>query len=165
MGEPAVLLVWGPLVVGDSYYVTGAHWSWDVTWLSLLFALGPTTVLFGKHTDKIVADQEKGVRTLPVILGEQRSRYGVIATLCTQYVLSIALVVTGKVRPPLLLVLLTVPNLITVCRIYCAPKPAHRPPSYPKDIWPLWFSAHAFGHTRLFTSLFLLGILIDCVLY
>lgn len=165
MGEPAVLLVWGPLMVGGSYYVTSAHWSWDVTWLSLLFALGPTTVLFGKHTDKIIADQEKNVRTLPVILGEQRSCYVVMAMLCTQYVLSIALVVTGKFHPALLLVLLTVPNLIKVCRIYSAPKPTHRPQSYPEDIWPLWFSAHAFGHTRLFTSLFLAGVLIDCLFY
>ena len=69
LGEPAVLLVWGPLMVGGSYYVLAGTWSWDVTWLSLVFALGPTTVLFGKHTDKLEADSSKGVNTLPVILG------------------------------------------------------------------------------------------------
>ena len=79
LGEPAVLLVWGPLMVGGSFYVLAGHWSWDVAWLSLVFALGPTTVLFGKHTDKLEADKGKGVNTLPVILGERRSRYCVLA--------------------------------------------------------------------------------------
>ena len=165
MGEPAVLLVWGPLMVGGTYYVTSSLWSWDITWLSLLFALGPTTVLFGKHTDKLTADRDKGVKTLPVILGELRSRYVVIAMLCTQYLLSIGLVVSGKFHPALLLVLLNLPNLIGVCKIYTAPKPKTRPQDYPEEVWPLWFSAHAFRHTRLFTSLFLLGVLIDCLLY
>ena len=35
MGEPAVLLVWGPLMVGGTYYVVTGLWSWDVCWLSL----------------------------------------------------------------------------------------------------------------------------------
>jgi 1,4-dihydroxy-2-naphthoate octaprenyltransferase len=30
LGEPAVLLVWGPLMVGDTYYVTAGQWSWAV---------------------------------------------------------------------------------------------------------------------------------------
>ena len=45
----------GPLMVGGSYYVLAGAWSWDVAWLSIVFALGPTTVLFGKHTDKLEA--------------------------------------------------------------------------------------------------------------
>ena len=30
LGEPAVLLVWGPLMVGGTYYVTSGSWSWPV---------------------------------------------------------------------------------------------------------------------------------------
>ena len=41
---------------------------------SLPYAILVTTVLFGKHIDKIEADTKKGVRTLPVILGEARAR-------------------------------------------------------------------------------------------
>jgi 1,4-dihydroxy-2-naphthoate octaprenyltransferase len=165
LGEPAVLLVWGPLMVGGSYYVTAGHWSWDVTWLSLLFALGPTTVLFGKHTDKLAADRDKGVKTLPVMLGEKRSRTVVIAMLLAQYLLSIGLVVSGSFHWALLLVFLSLPNLAEVHRAFRAPKPTVRPENYPEEIWPLWFSAHAFRHTRQFTSLFLLGVLIDALLH
>ncbi len=165
LGEPAVLLVWGPLMVGGSYYVTTAQWSWDVTWLSLLFALGPTTVLFGKHTDKLSADRDKGVRTLPVILGDALSRKVVVAMLASQYLLSIALVVNGSFHWALLLVLFNLPKLIQVSRVYQLPKPASRPEAYPEEVWPLWFSAQAFGHTRTFTSLFLVGLLIDCLFH
>ena len=111
LGEPAVLLVWGPLMVGGSYYVLAGQWSWDVTWLSLVFALGPTTVLFGKHTDKLELDRAKAVNTLPVILGEKLSRQCVMAMIAGQYLLSVALVVSGSFGWPLLLVLINLPRL------------------------------------------------------
>ncbi|MFP6655937.1 MAG: prenyltransferase, partial [Myxococcota bacterium] len=70
LGEPAVLVVWGPLMVGGSYFVITGTWSQEVALASLAYALGPTAVLFGKHTDKIEFDRGKGIRTLPVLLGE-----------------------------------------------------------------------------------------------
>jgi 1,4-dihydroxy-2-naphthoate octaprenyltransferase len=161
LGEPAVLLVWGPLMVGGSYYILAGHWSWDVTWLSLVFALGPTTVLFGKHTDKLAADKAKGVNTLPVIIGERLSRHCVLAMIIAQYLLSIALVMTGSFGWPLLLVLVNLPKLPALYRIFQQPKPDAKPGIYPAEVWPLWFSAQAFRHTRQFTSLFLLGVVLD----
>jgi 1,4-dihydroxy-2-naphthoate octaprenyltransferase len=164
LGEPAVLLVWGPLMVGGSYYVLAGQWSWDVTWLSLVFALGPTTVLFGKHTDKLEADRTKDVNTLPVILGERVSRYAVLGMIAAQYLLSTLLVVTGVFGWPLLLVWAALPVMHGVMAIYRDPKPESRPHGYPGAVWPLWFSAHAFRHTRRFTSLFLVGVIVDTLL-
>jgi len=161
LGEPAVLLVWGPLMVGGTYYVVAGHWSWDVTWLSLMYALGPTTVLFGKHTDKLEADRSKGVNTLPVLLGERRSRACVLAMITAQYLICGYLVAAGSFGWPLLLVLASLTNVPALLRVYRATKPEARPEGYPEEVWPLWFSAHAFRHTRRFTSLFLLGLLID----
>ncbi len=165
LGEPAVLLVWGPLMVGGSFYVLAGYWSWDVTWLSLVFALGPTTVLFGKHIDKLEADKSKGVNTLPVILGERWSRRSVLAMIGAQYVLCIALVVAGSFSWALLLVLVNLPKLPGLLRIYQHPKPEEKPGKYPEEAWPLWFSAYAFRHTRQFTSLFLVGVVLDTLLY
>ncbi len=164
LGEPAVLLVWGPLMVGGSYYVLVGEWSWAVTWLSLLFALGPTTVLFGKHTDKLEADSSKGVRTLPVLLGEATARRCVVAMIAIQYLLSVILVLAGSFGWPLLLVLLNLPQLPRLFAVFRRPKPDVAPPHYPGDVWPLWFSAHAFRHTRRFTPLFLLGVVLDTLL-
>lgn len=83
--------------------------------------------------------------------------------LASQYVLTIVLVAAGLVHWALLVVFLDLPNLIDVWKIYNAPKPTERPDYYPDDIWPLWFSAHALRHTRRFTGLLLLGLLVDCV--
>ena len=165
LGEPAVLLVWGPLMVGGSYYVLTGLWSWDIAWLSLVFALGPTTVLFGKHTDKLEADKSKGVNTLPVILGERRSRQCVLGMIATQYLLSAVLVLNGSFGWPLLLVFANSTSLPSLFAIFQRPKPETAPEGYPREVWPLWFSAHAFRHTRRFTSLFLAGVVLDTLLF
>ena len=56
LGELAVLLVWGPLMIGGGYYVLTGTWSWKVVIASLPYALGVTTVIFGKHIDKYLED-------------------------------------------------------------------------------------------------------------
>ena len=165
LGEPAVLLVWGPLMVGGSYYVLAGHWSWDVTWLSLVFALGPTTVLFGKHTDKLEADRAKGVNTLPVMLGERLSRYCVLGMIAAQYLLSGFLVLSGAFSWALLLVFISLRSWPRLQAVFGQPKPDSRPSDYPEEVWPLWFSAHAFRHTRQFTTLFLFGVVLDTLLH
>jgi 1,4-dihydroxy-2-naphthoate octaprenyltransferase len=165
LGEPAVLLVWGPLMVGGSYYVLAGAWSWDVAWLSLVFALGPTTVLFGKHTDKLEADQRKGVHSLPVIIGERRARHSIAIMISAQYLLCVALVLAGSFSWPLLLVLLNLPWLPRMFAILARRKPDSSPSDYPADVWPLWFSAWTFRHTRRFTTLFLAGVILDTVFF
>lgn len=165
LGEPAVLLVWGPLMVGGSYYVLTGEWSADVTWISLVFALGPTAVLFGKHTDKLEADQRKAIHTLPVILGERAARRTIAVMFGTQYLACIALVLVGSFRWPLLLVLLTLPALPRLLQVLHHAKPGTPPADYPAGVWPLWFSAWCFKHTRQFTSLLLVGVMLDSVLY
>jgi 1,4-dihydroxy-2-naphthoate octaprenyltransferase len=165
LGEPAVLLVWGPLMVGGTYYVLSGTWSADVAWLSVVFALGPTTVLFGKHTDKWEADKRKAVHTLPVIVGERIARLSIVGMVCAQYALCIALVLAGSFHWPLLLVLANIPSLPALLRVLGRGKPGAPPESYPPHVWPLWFSAHAFSHTRRFTTLFLAGVLLDTLLY
>ena len=52
LGELAVLIVWGPLMVGGGYYCITGEWSWPVVLASIPYALGPVTVIFGKHIDK-----------------------------------------------------------------------------------------------------------------
>lgn len=164
LGELAVLAVWGPLMVGGGYAVITGHWSWEICLLSLPVALGATTVLFGKHIDKLAADRAKGVRTLPVILGEPLSRAAVQIMLATEYALVLALVGAGLIGWPALLVLLAGPAALQVARTFNAPAPTERPATVPADIWPLYFSAFAFWHTRRFGGLFLLGLVLDVLL-
>jgi len=164
LGEPAVLLVWGPLMVGGTYYVLTGNWSWDVTWLSLLYALGPTSVLFGKHIDKLDADSGKKIRTPPVILGEKMSRYSVVGMLIAQFFVIAYLVYSGFFHPIMLIVLGAAFSLKRVFRVFSHPRPKSPPPELPKGVWPLYFVATAFWYSRRFGLLFLVGLLLDSVL-
>ena len=74
LGEPTVLIVWGPLMVGGSYYAATGTIPGAVILASLPYALLCTTVLMGKHIDKIPWDAADGTHTLPVILGEAAAR-------------------------------------------------------------------------------------------
>ena len=59
LGEIAVLIVWGPLMIGGGYYVITGSWDWNVVIASLPYALGVTGVIFGKHIDKYETDKER----------------------------------------------------------------------------------------------------------
>lgn len=163
LGEPAVLIVWGPLMIGGGYYVVTGDWSWNVVIASLPYALGVTGVLFGKHIDKLTADAEKKIRTLPVLLGERNARYTVMGMILLQYLLVLYLVATRFFTPALLLVLLALPKLALIWGIFREPKPAERPEDYPDDAWPLWFVSFAFMHNRRFGALFMVGLIVDAV--
>jgi 1,4-dihydroxy-2-naphthoate octaprenyltransferase len=82
-----------------------------------------------------------------------------------QYALCIALVLAGSFHWPLLLVMANLPALPALLRVLGGRKPDAAPEGYPPNVWPLWFSAHAFSHTRRFTTLFLAGVLLDTLLF
>ena len=163
MGEPAVLIVWGPLMVGGSYFVITGQWSNEVAVASIAYALAPTAVLFGKHIDKLDADREKRIRTLPVLLGERISRKVVLGMLIFQYFLIGGLIFTGYFSPTLIIVLAAIPSLKRVFDTYRDPRPASPPPEA-EGVWPLWFVAVTFWYTRRFGGLFLLGLIADVIL-
>ena len=162
LGEPGVFLVWGPLmVVGTFFVATGAILGW--VWVaSLPYAILVTTVLFGKHIDKIEADTRKGVRTLPVILGERRARLVARVLMIAFYPIVLGAVVLGWIGPWVGLVVLGIPRLLTVLRTFSAPRPESPPHSYVG--WPLWFVGAAFIHTRRAGGLLILGLILNALL-
>jgi 1,4-dihydroxy-2-naphthoate octaprenyltransferase len=165
LGEPSVVLVWGPLMVGGTYFVvTGGHWSNGAVLVSLVYAMGPTTVLFGKHTDKLEADRQKGVKTLPVILGEKISRHTTIGLWIFQYLLLAGLVAGQILGWAFALVLLAVPKCVWAIKIYLHPRPTEPPAELPPNVWPLFLSAVAFVYNRLFGIIFLAALLLDVIL-
>jgi 1,4-dihydroxy-2-naphthoate octaprenyltransferase len=161
LGEPGVFIVWGPLMVGGTFFVaTGQLPGW--VWLaSLPYAILVTTVLFGKHIDKIEADAAKAIRTLPVILGEARARLVAQAMMVAFYPIVLAAALFGFIGPWVALVVLGIPRLIQVLRVFGQPKPNVPPRSYVG--WPLWFVGAAFIHTRRAGALLILGLLLNAI--
>jgi 1,4-dihydroxy-2-naphthoate octaprenyltransferase len=163
LGEIAVLIVWGPLMIGGGYYVITGAWDWRIVVASLPYALGVTGVIFGKHIDKYEVDKAKGIHTLPVLLGEKRSRYVVVAMMILQYLSVAYLVLTRFLTPVPLLVLLALSTFSRMLPMFRQPKPAEKPEDFP-DVWPNYFVAAAFVHNRAFGLWFLLGLLLDMAL-
>jgi 1,4-dihydroxy-2-naphthoate polyprenyltransferase len=166
MGEIAVLLVWGPLMIGGGYYVLSGAWDWNVTWASIPYYFGVTTVIFGKHIDKIQVDLAKKIYTLPVILGEKASRYAVVGMMTLPYLIVLGMVFGRYFTPVMLLVFLALPTLRRVLPNFLKPRPETRPKDFPdgQGGWPLFFAPLAFANNRAFGGLFMIGLLLDVAL-
>src|SRR5262249_41610381 len=152
LGEPTVLVVWGPLMVGGTYYAATGTIPGAVILASLPYALLCTTVLMGKHIDKIPWDAADGTHTLPVILGGRPARRVTQAMFVLFYVGVVALVIARILPVASLLVVLSLPILRRVWVAYSHPKPAESP--FPNPVWPLYFAALSFVVTRRAGGLF-----------
>lgn len=163
LGEPGVFIVWGPLMIGGTYYVTAGELPGPGVWLATIpYALAVATVLMGKHIDKLEADRAKGIRTLPVILGERAALRLNMAAMVAFYLIVVALVAIGRLGVWVLLVALALPRLREVLKIYTRPKPSEPPEDY--AVWPLWYVSWAFYHNKRAGLLFVLGLVLNLVL-
>jgi len=161
LGEPDVFLTWGPLMVAGTYFSAVGHLPWQVWVASVPYGLLCTTVLMGKHIDKIPYDAPTGTRTIPVILGEARARSLTSGLLVAFYVTLAGAVLLGALPWPTLLVLGGLPVLRKVIGALRSPRPDEPPPGFP--VWPLWFAAIMFVHIRRAGELLVLGLLLAAV--
>ncbi|HSR29019.1 MAG TPA: prenyltransferase, partial [Anaerolineae bacterium] len=165
LGEIALMLVWGPLMVGGGYYVLTGLWDWNVVLAGLSYSLGVAAALMGKHIDKLDMDAAMHIRTLPVLLGDRLARYATLFFIVLQFLLLAYLIIVGFFTPVMLIVFLSLPMFFRiVVPMYRNLKPAERPEDYPAEIWPLWYVATAFAFSRRFGILFLAGLILDTIL-
>lgn len=156
LGELDVLVTWGPLMVGGVYYAGTGTLPWQVVVAAFVYALLPTTVLMGKHIDKLPYDGPAGTRTLPVLTGERAAKALTVGLMVLYYSGVVALVAAGALPWPALLTLGGLPTLGWVWRRFREPKPVDPPPGNP--VWPLWWAPLAFIHTRRAGALLILGL-------
>ena len=166
MGELAVLVVWGPLMIGGGYYVITHTWNWNVVIASLPYVLGVTTVIFGKHIDKFKIDKVKRIFTLPVLIGEKAARYAVLTMMILPYFITTFLIISRFFTPVMVVVLLAIPTLLKTYPTLLKPKPEIRPADFPdgQGGWPLYFAPLAFVNNRSFGLWFLMGLVLDVAL-
>lgn len=160
LGELAVFLVWGPLMVGGVYWVVSGDWGPEIAMLSALFGLGPTLVVLGKHTDKRGDDAARGIRTLPVILGPVWSPRLMVVVAAGQVAGGLVWAwSTGSWAYAVLLAALPATwRLVWVC---LRKRPTARPKGYPAHVWPLWYTAVGFRFARATGAALALGALLD----
>jgi 1,4-dihydroxy-2-naphthoate polyprenyltransferase len=160
-GEPSVFVIWGPLMIGGTYFAATGTIPTDVWWATVPYALLVTTVLMGKHIDKIPWDAPQRINTIPVLLGDRVARTTTIALMVAFYVAVIALVLTGTLPVWTMCVLLAVGSFRRSASAFTRPKPERAPDRYP--LWPLWYGPLAFVHTRVAGLLLVMGLVAGAI--
>lgn len=160
IGELSIFVIWGPIMIGGVYYVLTGIWDWTVVLASIPVGLNVVTINLGKHTDKLKEDKVKGVRTLPVLVGETAARYITMAAILLSYLITLYLVfVTRFFTPVMLLIFAAIKPAQIALQRMSKPRPDAPPAGYP--IWPRWFSTVCFVHNRVFSNYFVLALIID----
>lgn len=186
LGEPAIFLIWGPLMICGSYYVLAETLSWGVLLASVPYGIAVTSVLMGKHLDKQDKDRAKGVRTLPVVLGDARARSATQLMIWSFYLLIVALVALHFLPWPALLALVSIPRANRFIHTLASPTPATPAEAFamaqdviPADLrarfdanapaesfplWPLWYVAWGVWWVRVAGGWFVGGLIIAALL-
>ncbi|HEU0103639.1 MAG TPA: prenyltransferase [Mycobacteriales bacterium] len=161
LGEPDVFLTWGPLMIAGTYFSAVGDLPWQVWVASVPYGLLCTSVLMGKHIDKIPYDEPTGTRTLPVLLGERRARSFTAGLLVSFYVTTLLAVLVGALPWPVLVVAVAVPTLVKVLGAFRDGRPDQPPPGFP--VWPLWFAAVCFVHVTRAGAALVAGLAVAAV--
>jgi 1,4-dihydroxy-2-naphthoate octaprenyltransferase len=159
LGELTALVVWGPLMIGGTYFVITGGLPAGIWLATLPFGLAVASVLVGKHIDKRSADMGVGVRSLPVLLGEKRSLALNKVAFSLFFLLVVALVVLRVTGPWVLLTFLALPRFVQVWRAYSRPRPQEPPEGW--TVWPLWYVGWAMLFNRRAGELFTLGLFLN----
>ncbi len=125
---------------------------------SLPYGLLCTTVLMGKHIDKIGYDEPLGIRTLQVLLGETCARTVTLAMMVGFYLLIAVKRHAGCHALAALLVAGALPRLAKVWPYFLRRRTQQPPPAFP--VWPLWYAALAWLHVRQAGALLVVGLAI-----
>lgn len=161
LGELDVLITWGPLMVGGVYFAGLGTVNSKVMLAATVYALLPTTVLMGKHIDKVPYDRPIRTFTLPVLLGEGRAKALTQGLLALYYLGVIGCVLVGAMPWLALVTLLALPAFVKTWVAFGQPKPTEQPAG--NAVWPLWWAPVAFLHMRRAGGLLVLGLIANAI--
>ena len=156
LGELAVFVVWGPLMVGGGYAMIAGHVSAEAFYASVPYGLGVMSILVGKHIDQAEFDADRRIRTLPVLLGEKSARVLNAAIIVLMYAVAAVLIASGRLTPFAALIAVALPRGVRAVSVMSRPRPAAPPEGYIG--WPLWYHRACLEHNRLFGWSYILGL-------
>jgi 1,4-dihydroxy-2-naphthoate octaprenyltransferase len=99
LGELAVFLMWGPVIVGGTYFVQRGSLSPDAVLISVPFGMLVALVLLANNLRDIDYDRSAGIATLGTLLGQQKTRVLYQGLILLAY-LAIALLIALKILSP-----------------------------------------------------------------
>lgn len=116
LGELSVFLMWGPLMVGGTYFVQTGSLSPNALLISLPFGLLVALVLLANNLRDIEYDGSVGIRTLGTLLGQRRTLYLYQGLIILAYLAVIVLIALRVLSPWGLLVFFSAPLALRLIR-------------------------------------------------
>lgn len=117
LGEAAVGLFMGPLMVLGAYYVMAAQFSWTPVLVGIPIGLMSAAILDANNVRDLEADRAVNKRTLAVLLGERAARWEYALLVAAAYGTVAVLVLAGVMPWATLLVALTLPEAGRLVRV------------------------------------------------
>jgi len=108
-GEPAVFLVWGPLMVSGAYYVQRGSFSGQPVWVSFPVGILVALILFANNIRDLTSDTHARVRTIATMLRKEGAVKLYRALIFSAYGITLLLIAAGQLSLWGLLTLLSLP--------------------------------------------------------
>ena len=116
LGEFAVFLMWGPLMVEGSYFVQARDFSLDALLISVPLGILVALVLLANNIRDTRDDDRMGIKTVPILTGTANGIWIYVLLVLTAYTSVILMSLLGPLTPWSLIVLVSVPLFIKLLR-------------------------------------------------
>lgn len=116
LGEISVFLMWGPLMVISAYFVQRQAFSLSALWISIPFGALVALVLLANNIRDINHDQNKGILTLAIVLGQQKGLLLYRWLIISAYLAILLMSIFGPLYLWSLIVLLSLPLALRLLR-------------------------------------------------
>ncbi|HUJ90176.1 MAG TPA: prenyltransferase [Syntrophorhabdales bacterium] len=109
LGEPAVFLVWGPLMVSGAYYVQRSSFSGQPVWVSVPVGILVALILFANNIRDLASDTHARVRTIATILRKEGAVKLYRSLIFASYGITLLLIAAGQLSLWALITLISLP--------------------------------------------------------
>ena len=109
LGEPAVFLMFGPLMVSGSYYVQRAEFTAQAAWVSVPIGVLVALILFANNIRDIQNDGRVGIHTIATLLGKSLAVRVYELLVAGVYGVTALLIILGQLSAWAFLTLLSLP--------------------------------------------------------
>lgn len=118
LGEIAVFMMWGPLMIEGAYAVQRHALSMKALYISIPFGTLVALVLFANNMRDIAYDSRRNVKTLSIILGSEKSYILFAALIIAAYAYVLGMVLVGVMSWWGLLIFLSLPKAFSLLKSF-----------------------------------------------
>ena len=118
LGEFAVFMMWGPLMIEGAYAVQRQALSMKALYISVPFGVLVAHVLFANNMRDIAYDSRHNVKTVSIMLGSRNSYILFAGLIALAYAYVLGMILTGIMSLWGLLIFLSIPKAVRLLRTF-----------------------------------------------